>query len=105
MLWEDCLMPLSLALWVEQRPRPVGFAIVFQLEGVTADKYLRWTYEATQHLLIVLHKFHIHIVRSVARHDQQYGNRVLVAAGFLPIICQMLEYQPFVQGTEGGCHL
>jgi len=50
----DGLVSELLALGVKQRPRSVGLAIVFQLEGVAADKYLRGTYEAAQHLLIVL---------------------------------------------------
>ena len=105
MFWEHRLVPLLLARRIEERPGPVGFAIVLQLEGVAADEHFRGTNEAVQNLLVILHQSHIHVVRRIARHDQQYRNGILVAARLLNVVSQMLEYQPFIQGTERSGHL
>ena len=93
----DGLVSKLFAIGVKRRPVPVGLAIIFQLEGVAADKYLRGTYEAAQHLLIVLDESLIHSIGSVARHDQQYGNGMFVATRFFCIVGQVLSFTKYIK--------
>ena len=74
---------------VEQRPRPIGFAVILQLECITADEELRRPYEARQGLLIIAKESEISGVRRVAGHDQQHRNGMLVAAGHVGVIGQV----------------
>ena len=98
------LMPPLLSLLVKV-PGPVGPAIVFQLQRVAASQDLRRTHKAVERLLILLQDLYIVSCGCIAGHDKQHGDGFGIAAGSLPVIGQVLEHHPLVEGTERSTYI
>ena len=86
-------------------PRPVGLAVVLQLQRVAAGKDLRRPHKTVQRLLILLQDLHVVSPWRIAGHDEQYGDGIWVAAGCLAVIGQVLKHQPLIEGAEHGAHV
>ena len=93
-------MPPQLGLRVKHSPSPVGLPVITYLEGVTADQNLSRAHKAAQGLLIVAQKRPVHVVRRIAGHDEQYRDRVIIAARALNVIGQILEDQTLIERPE-----
>ena len=102
---EYLLVTLLLCFNIEIRPYPIGLAVILQLEGISADKYLGRTNENVEYLLISLHEIEIHRIRRIAGHDEKHGNSVLITAGRFGVVCQILKDEPLVECSEGCRHL
>jgi len=96
-------MALSLCFFVKE-PRPVRLAVILELERIAADEDFRWSHKSVQTLLIPVEKICICGVRRIARHDQQHGDRVGIAAWDICVVGQILEYEPLKQRAEGCGH-
>ena len=94
------LVSQFLCFRIKIRPLPICLTIILQLQRISADKYLRRTDKITKSPLIILQKPLIHRIRRVAGHDQQYRDRVLVTAGSLPVIGQILKNKSLIQRPE-----
>ena len=77
LLRKNRFMPFFLCLGIEQGPFPVRFAVIPELQRVSADKDLRWAHKAAQRLLVILQKPQIRRVRRIAGHQQTGRGRGL----------------------------
>ena len=95
------LVALLSGFGVKHCPRPVGLAVVFELQSFTAYQYFGRSYESAQSILIVLKQTGIHCIRRVAGHYQQHRDESFIAAGLFNSISQVLEYQALVKCAKG----
>ena len=95
------LVALLSGFGVKHCPRPVGLAVVFELQSFTAYQYFGRSYESAQSILIVLKQTGIHCIRRVAGHYQQHRDESFIAAGLFNSISQVLEYQALIKCAKG----
>ena len=98
-------MSLLFCLGVKEGPLPVCFTVVFELEGISADQDLCRAYKSAQGLLVVFHLVQIHSIRRITGHDEHDRDKVLIAAGLLYSVGQILEDQSLVECSEGSCQI
>ena len=97
-------MAYPLCLRIEDRPIPVQLRIVFQLQGLAADKNLSWSDKPAQCLLVIIQKCLIAIIRCIAGHNQKHRKHILITAWRFGIIGQVLKDQSFIKRPERCCH-
>ena len=99
-LRENRLVALLLSLRVEDRPRPVGFAVILQLQRVAAEQNLRRADKALERAAVILHQLLIHRIRRVARHHKKHRDGMRIAAWVFAVVGQVLEDQALIQRAE-----
>ena len=99
-LWEHSFIPNLLCLRIKNRPLPIQLTVVFELKHIPADKDFCRPDKLVHDLLLVFLQSYIRRIWSIADHDKQYKNWILVTAWRFAIVGKILEYETFVKCTE-----
>ena len=89
LLWEDCFPSHFSVFRIEHCP--VELAVIRNLHCFSNCQYFCRPDKRVKHCFILIHQFHVTVIRCIACHDKQHWNSVVIVALYLGIISYILK--------------